>query len=58
MDGDQRLTSRLEIIDLVSRCIGAGDTGREEEFTPLFADEGGFEIGGRRSTQGAQQTTA
>jgi len=42
----------------VSRCIGAGDTGREEEFTTLFADEGVFEIGDRRSTHGAQQITA
>jgi SnoaL-like domain len=58
MDEDQRLTSRLKIIDLVSRYTRAGDTGREEEFTSLFSEDGVFEIGDRRSARGAEQITA
>jgi AcrR family transcriptional regulator len=47
--------SRLAITDLVARYTRAGDTGREEQFAELFADDGVFEVNGGRSGCGHEE---
>jgi hypothetical protein len=58
MDDDDRFRSTVAITDLVSSYTRTGDTGREEEFSALFADDGVFEIGERRAAKGADAIAA